>query len=162
MNDQFTIPTDGNPEASCAFADRVSAYHDGELSHAEAQQIASHLAGCPACARQLAFSAALSQRFQQAAPPQLSFETRQRLEQIADEAASPRLRIQPPADVRWVRRLTAVAAVLFVVAAGKVVLTSHTTPGRSVVPTPVVTPQTGNPLPRPVIDTAHQPPATNR
>jgi len=107
--------------ADCEYAPRVSAYHDGEVSQDEAREVTSHLAGCPACAAQLAFYGRVSSTFEAAPLPHLAPDARQRLEELGDGLQPNRLRIKPSADVRWVRRLTAAAAVLFIVAVGKVI-----------------------------------------
>jgi len=106
--------------ADCDYAARVSAYHDGEVSEEEARDLSRHVAGCQACAAQLAFLGRVSNTFEAAPVPHLGSDARQRLSELGEELEAQRRRIKPSADVRWVRRLTAAAAVLFVVAAGKV------------------------------------------
>ena len=108
-------------QADCEYAPRVSAYHDAELSEEEARELSRHLAGCQACAAQLAFLGKVSTTFEAAPVHHLDADARQRLNDLGEEFEAERRRIKPSADVRWVRRLTAAAAILFVVAAGKVI-----------------------------------------
>jgi anti-sigma factor RsiW len=137
----------------CEFAPRVSAYHDGEVSQDEAREVTRHITGCAACAAQLAFFGRVSSTFEAASVPHLAPEARQRLEGLGDQFQSNRLRIKPSADVRWVRRLTAAAAILFIVAVSKVIYEHQfASPG-----TPTVTPASGPgdravPSPQPVSD----------
>jgi anti-sigma factor RsiW len=127
MIENETTPTARH--ADCEFAARVSAYHDGELPGPETREVAEHLADCPACASQLAFFGKVSGTFQVAPVRHLDTDARQRLEEMGEELQAERRRIKPAADVRWVRRLTAGAAILFVIAAGKVIYQQQSHPG---------------------------------
>jgi negative regulator of sigma E activity len=137
--------------SDCEYAPRVSAYHDGETSEAEAVEVAAHVAACPACAAQLAFFCKVSNRFEAAPAHHLDSDARLRLEALGEQFTTGRHRIRPSADVRWVRRLTAAAAILFVVAAGKVIYEQKfaSRDGRNA--TPALNPNVQiAPLPRPV------------
>jgi len=151
--------TESAGNADCGFAPRVSAYHDGEVSQDEAREVTRHITGCAACAAQLAFFGRVSRTFEAAPLPHLAPDARQRLEglgdqiQSGDQPQSDRLRIKPSADVRWVRRLTAAAAILFIVAVSKVIyehqFAGHGTP----TVTPASTPDNRTmPSPQPVSD----------
>jgi anti-sigma factor RsiW len=91
------------------------------VSADEAREVARHVADCKACADQLAFFGKVSRTFDAAPKPHLAGEARQRLEGLGDQFQPDRPRIKPSADVRWVRRLTAAAAILFIVAVSKVI-----------------------------------------
>ena len=80
-----------------------------------------HLATCHTCAEALAFFGRVSGAFSATAPEPLEPASRERLRSLVAPQAVPDLTPGAvfrgvPAHVRWVRRLTAVAAVLFVVA----------------------------------------------
>jgi hypothetical protein len=138
----------------CEYAPRVSAYHDGEVSEVEALEVSRHVAGCPACAAQLAFFGKVSSTFEAAPISRLGPEARQRLEELGEQIHAQSIRIKPSADVKWVRRLTAAAAVLFVVAAGKLVYEHGYVGHKSGYLTPAVLPhdRVAPPLPLPISD----------
>ncbi len=149
-------PPDAAATASrtdCEYAARVSAYHDGEMAEDEAREVKQHIAGCAACAAELAFFATVSSTFETVPAPRLDAGAKRRLEELGDQFdyEPQRLRARPSADVRWVRRLTAAAAVLFIVAVGKVIyeqqFASHDVPHA----TPAVNPHDPvAPAPQPV------------
>jgi hypothetical protein len=95
------------------------------MSENQAREVSRHLAGCQICAAHLAFLGKVSTTFETAPLHHLDPEARQRLEELGEQFEVDRRRIKPSADVRWVRRLAAVAAVLFIVAAGKLVYEQH-------------------------------------
>jgi hypothetical protein len=106
---------DPSGDLACPHLPRVSLYHDGELNDAERRELAEHLTRCRPCSEALAFFGRVSGVFSATAPEHLEMQSRQRLRLLVAEAEGtsvPRM----PAHVRWVRRLTAVAAALFLVA----------------------------------------------
>ena len=125
MSEHETTPT--TERRDCDFSPKVSAYYDGELGTSDAREVTVHLANCPDCAARLAFFGKVSRRFESSPPPRLDADARQRLDDLGEEIAAERHRIKPTADVRWVRRLSAAAAILFVIAAGKVIYDQNAT-----------------------------------
>jgi anti-sigma factor RsiW len=101
-------------DGTCNNIERVSAYHDGELSAAAAAEIERHVAGCDTCASELERYRVLTRRFASAELPRLPSSARRRIRRaIDDERAAGRLRI--------VRALTAIAASVFLVTASQVI-----------------------------------------
>ncbi len=104
----------------CDQASRVQALHDGELYDDEIAAVRAHLAECPECAQSLAFLQSVTGRFDAVERPRLSAEASARLNRRLEAAGAFAIR-RESADVRWARGLTAVAAIVFFLAAGRVV-----------------------------------------
>jgi len=100
---------------------RVSALHDGELSGEDSLFLYAHVQTCQACGEMLAFLERVSRRFSAAdAGDLLRLAPRHALTNRARQRS-----LRPPADVRWTRRLAAVAAALFLAAAGRLVYVQY-------------------------------------
>jgi anti-sigma factor RsiW len=113
--------------SECQYADRLSAYHDDELSPPARAEVENHLAQCPACAAELARMEKLSQAFAGLrTPPQVSPRTMQRLHRRID--ALPGLAI-----ARLAEALTAVAASI-VIACGAWLWSSSAPAGAAAMP----------------------------
>jgi anti-sigma factor RsiW len=69
---------------SCSFNQRLSAYFDGELDAASAEQVRRHVEQCAECAAELAELKGLSGLFEQSPPPRLSQIAMYRLHNKAD------------------------------------------------------------------------------
>lgn len=89
--------------SDCQHADRLSAYHDDELSPAARAEVASHLARCPACAGELGRLVKLSRAFAELPAPAFSRQAMQRLHRGLDV-------VPGQAIARLAEALTAVAA----------------------------------------------------
>jgi hypothetical protein len=137
--------------ADCEYASRVSAYHDGEMSEVEAREVSRHLSGCQACAAQLAFFGKVSNTFESAPAHHLDADARQRLDDLGEQFHAARRQIRPSADVRWIRRLSAAAAIIFVFAAGKVVYDQRLAGNTPVTPVEQLHKPIG-PVPRPIFE----------
>ncbi|HEY8666258.1 MAG TPA: zf-HC2 domain-containing protein [Tepidisphaeraceae bacterium] len=70
----------------CLTSEELSAFHDGELDERGRAVAAQHLAECPACARELARLAAMSQLFVQSPDVHLSQIATARLHRRVDAA----------------------------------------------------------------------------
>jgi anti-sigma factor RsiW len=93
----------------CGFDEQLEAYHDGELSAAQASALEAHLPTCPTCSQRLAELAQMSNLFAAAPIPHLSQISLHRLHhKVADEMDRGLVRLA------WT--LSAVAAVIMVVA----------------------------------------------
>ena len=92
----------------CEYGQRLSAYHDGEVTPKERQAIEDHLGGCPACAAELKRLRRLSGAFASSGRPQLSPEAAARLHRTVDRLSMADLE-------RTARTLLAVAASILVV-----------------------------------------------
>jgi anti-sigma factor RsiW len=100
---------------------RVSALHDGELSGEESLLLCAHVQTCQACGEMLAFLERVSTTFSAA-------DARGLLRLAPGHALPDRERqrsFRSPADVRWARRLAAVAAALFLAAVGRTVYVQY-------------------------------------
>jgi anti-sigma factor RsiW len=92
----------------CKQAERLGAYHDGELSGAARAEMEQHLGQCPACAAELKRLRRLSELFSAAAAPKLSPEALMRLHSRVD--------VIPMADLRRVAEVVgAIAASILLV-----------------------------------------------
>lgn len=109
--------------SACEYMPRVSAFHDGELTHEDTLLLSDHFDRCEACRESLAFLQRVSRRFAAADPRALLRATPRHAQPIRKRQRS----LRPPADVRWARRLTAIAAALFVAASGRVVYIQYNT-----------------------------------
>jgi len=91
--------------SECEHAARVSAYHDGELSAAAADEVQRHLRGCPECAAELERLRALSGLLASASRPAMDRSAMARLHRRVD--------LLPRAGLwRMAEALAAVAAVI--------------------------------------------------
>jgi len=92
----------------CEQAERLSAYHDGELSGAARTEVEQHLRRCPACAAELNRLGRLSQLFSAAAEPRVPPEVLERLHAAVD--------VLPLAEIgRLARIVAAIAAAILLV-----------------------------------------------
>lgn len=92
----------------CAQAERLGAYHDGELSGAAQAEVEQHLGRCPACAAELNRLRRLSQLFSAAAEPRVPPEVLERLHAAVD--------VLPMAEIgRLARIVAAIAAAILLV-----------------------------------------------
>ena len=113
--------------AYCRNTRRISAWHDGELPPAEAQELAQHMAECPACRHELERLQGLSKWLSSAPGPEIPAGALDRL----------RRRVRPQRDrliLRTARALTAVAAAVLI--ACSVLLWQGMDAGAAAVPTP--------------------------
>lgn len=113
--------------ACCGNSRRISAWHDGELPPAEAQELAQHMAECPVCRHELERLKGLSSWLSSAPIPEIP------------AAALDRLRhsVRPQRDrviLRTVKVLTAAAAAVLI--ACSVLLWQGMDTGPAAVPTP--------------------------
>lgn len=92
-----------NIKMPCSQSQLLSAYHDGELTAAQRQELELHIAQCPACAAELTELQSISNLFTAAARPHLSHFSQFRIRQAAE--ALPRDQI-----LRLARRVRAIAA----------------------------------------------------
>jgi len=96
--------------SECERAQRLSAYHDGEVSEAERVSLEAHLQGCPACAAERNRLRRLSDLLSAAPRPEMSADALARLHRAADDVAM--------ADLgRMAKALMAVAASILLVCA---------------------------------------------
>jgi len=94
----------------CERAQRLSAYHDGEISEAERVSLEAHLEGCPACAAERNRLRRLSDLLSAAPRPEMPADALGRLHRAADDVAM--------ADLgRMAKTLMAVAASILLVCA---------------------------------------------
>ena len=94
--------------SECERAQRLSAYHDGEVSEAERVSLEAHLEECPACAAELNRLRRLSDLLSAAPRPEMSAEALARLHRAADALVT--------ADLgRMAKALMAVAASILIV-----------------------------------------------
>jgi len=70
----------------CKHAERLGAYHDGELSAAARAEMEQHVRQCPACVAELERLGRLSQLLSEAAAPKMSPAALRRLHQRVDAA----------------------------------------------------------------------------
>src|SRR5665213_1757249 len=93
----------------CEFENMLGRYHDGELPQIQRASVESHLRECPSCAAVLEQLATISHTLQSAALPKASPLFLARLEALAE-------RVEDMSAFRFVMRLTAAAAAIFIVA----------------------------------------------
>lgn len=101
--------------ATCEHGPQLSAYHDGELPESHRSTLDAHLSQCLACQAELREIQTLSQALHSAQLPALPAEARERLT-IAGHYAPRR------GALRAVRAFMAIAAVIFLVAAGSLMI----------------------------------------
>jgi len=102
---------------ACAYLPRVSAFHDGELTGEDGRRVCAHIQKCHACRKMLVFLERISTTFSAANDSGLLHPAPHHPLQHR----IPQRSFRPPADVRWARRLTSVAAALFLAAVGRAV-----------------------------------------
>ncbi len=93
---------------NCDRTSKLPAYHDGELSPAEAAELESHLSACLICSAELADLRGLSMQFAQVEQPRLSQIERHRVHRALDA-------IMERAVVRFAWSLSGVAAAVLIV-----------------------------------------------
>jgi anti-sigma factor RsiW len=93
----------------CEFENMLSRYHDGELSEPERAGVENHVRECASCAVELEQLQAISHTLQSAVVPKASPLFLARLEALAE-------RVEDVSAFRFVMRLTAAAAAIFIVA----------------------------------------------
>ena len=93
--------------SDCQHADRLSAYHDNEMSPPAWAEMEDHLAQCPACAAELARLAKLSRAFAELPATLVSRQTMQRLHRRLDV-------VPGQAIAHLAEALTAVAASILI------------------------------------------------
>jgi anti-sigma factor RsiW len=93
----------------CKLADRLGAYHDGELDEASRAAMEAHRRVCPACAAELARLQKLSQMIGATARPAMSAAALQRLHRSVD--LQPRITVMHMAEA-----FAAVAAAVLIAA----------------------------------------------
>ena len=108
--------------AGCGYMPWVSAFHDGELTGEDNLRLCAHVHGCQACGEMLAFLERVSRKFAAAgAADRLGMNSRHAPPERTRQRSS------RPADVRWARRLTAMAAALFLAAVARSVYVQYNT-----------------------------------
>ncbi|HWE00943.1 MAG TPA: zf-HC2 domain-containing protein [Tepidisphaeraceae bacterium] len=95
--------------APCEFEKILGRYLDGELPQAQRARVEIHLRDCASCAAELDQLAAISRTLRLAPLPRASGAFLARLEALAD-------RVEDVSAFRFVIRLTAAAAAIFIVA----------------------------------------------
>jgi anti-sigma factor RsiW len=108
--------------SACIEPERLGRYHDDELPDDARRAVERHLAGCPACAGELAQLRALSGRLRAGPWPRLSAPDRAELRVTMAAAAEERAEARDARPGRVARWLTTAAAVVFLVSASQVVL----------------------------------------
>lgn len=101
--------------------EKLSAYHDGELSSEVRDAVASHLADCQRCASQLAEFESYTNTFQKLPPPEVPATVWAGISrEIEQQPAVERSRSRGPSYHSWAttRRLALAASVLLMVGAG--------------------------------------------
>ena len=88
---------------TCEHADKLSAYHDGELDAVSRAAMERHLGQCPQCAAELGRIRKLSALLVQIAPAEMSPLGMRRLHALAERSIGGDL-------VRWAMTMTALAA----------------------------------------------------
>src|SRR5689334_24320321 len=88
---------------TCSYSMQLSAYHDGELSPSEREQLERHVAACPACAAELEQFRRLSALLDTAPRPRLSDESRRELYALAPQ-------VEEAGYLRIAKWMTAMAA----------------------------------------------------
>jgi len=88
---------------TCSYSMQLSAYHDGELSPDDRDQLERHLSECPACAAELEQFRRLSAILDTAPRPQLSDKSRRELYALAPQ-------VQDAGYLRIAKWVTAMAA----------------------------------------------------
>ena len=88
---------------TCSYSMQLSAYHDGELSSSEREQLERHVAACPACAAELEQFRRLSALLDTAPRPRLSDESRRELYALAPQ-------VEEAGYLRIAKWMTAMAA----------------------------------------------------
>jgi len=83
--------------SECEYAQKLGAYHDGELPPAQAAEMEEHIASCAACAAELGRIRALSEMLKQVRQPQVPAATLRRLHRRVDSL--PNLTIHRLAEI---------------------------------------------------------------
>jgi anti-sigma factor RsiW len=96
--------------STCPKSSRLSLYHDGQLRAEQRGQIEEHLITCAECAAELDDIRYLSEQLAEAVLPPAPHSLIRRLHACAD-------RLDQLTLARFVRRLTAIAAAVFLIAA---------------------------------------------
>jgi anti-sigma factor RsiW len=89
----------------CQYAQRISAYHDGELPGPSRAALEEHLGGCPLCAAELSRLRKMSQLIRATDRPEMPAEALERLHRMVD--LEPKIVL-----VRMAEVFAAVAAVI--------------------------------------------------
>lgn len=88
---------------ACSYSIQLSAYHDGELSSSDREQVERHVAECPACAAELRQFRRLSALLDAAPRPRLNDQSRRDLYALAPQ-------VQEASYLRIAKWMTAMAA----------------------------------------------------